>query len=154
MARNISHKLNTGDVEVKVTNKDGIEIPARVAILDDNRISVTADTNYTGLLITIEENAETSDPLVYLGENAIRFLTGLKNISVSYSLSGGSKVMGFMPTPNVAGFNTGSEFNGAPGLPFLVGVQDRNFAKRAADKGWLSNSEAFSDPYTRRVPKT
>jgi cell surface protein SprA len=56
--------------------------------------------------------------------------------------------MGFMPTPNVAGFNTSSEFNGAPGLPFLVGVQDREFAKRAADKGWLSNSEALSDPYT------
>jgi cell surface protein SprA len=148
VARNISHKLNTGDVEVKVTDREGHEIPAKVAILDDNRISVTADTNYTGLLISVEGTVEKSDPLAFLGENTIRFLTGLKNVSVSYSLSGGSKVMGFMPTPNVAGFNTSSEFNGAPGLPFLVGVQDREFAKRAADKGWLSNSEALSDPYT------
>ena len=56
--------------------------------------------------------------------------------------------MGFMPTPNVVGFNTGDTYNGAPGLPFLLGYQDMNFARDAAEKGWLTTNPAFSDPYT------
>lgn len=147
--RNITHKLKTEDVKVRVTTGEGQEIPAEIGIIDENRISIKADTNYTGLRVEIEGEVETGEnPLVFLGENSLRFITGLKNISVSYSLSGGSTVMGFLPTPNVAGFNTGEEFNGAPGLPFLLGVQDKTFVQQAASKGWLTKNPAFSNPYT------
>jgi cell surface protein SprA len=146
--RNISHKLKSEDVKVKITNKNGEEIKAAIDIIDANRISITADTNYNALTVVVEAEVETNNPWLFLGENSIRFLTGLKNVSVSYSLSGGSTVMGFMPAPNVAGFNTGSEYNGAPGLPFLIGLQDHNFARHAAEQGWLTTSKSFSDPYT------
>ncbi len=53
-----------------------------------------------------------------------------------------------MATPNIAGFNTGDEYNGAPGLPFLLGFQDPDFGRYAADKGWLTTNQAFNDPYT------
>jgi cell surface protein SprA len=148
LPRNITHKLKTQDIKVKVTNKKGEEITTKVEILDDNRISITADTNYTGLQVEIEGQVDKANPWLFLGENSIRFLTGLKNVSLSYSLSGGTSAAGFMPTPNVAGFNTGSLYNGAPGLPFLLGFQDKTFAVHAADKGWITTNPAFSDPYT------
>jgi cell surface protein SprA len=147
--RNITHKLKTQDVKVKVTDKQGQEIITEISIIDENRITIQADTNYTGLLVEIEGQVEKSEnPLIFLGENSIRFITGLKNISISYSLSGGSSVKGFMPTPGMAGFNTGDTYNGAPGLPFLLGMQDKNFVAEAASKGWLTTNAAFSDPFT------
>jgi cell surface protein SprA len=148
-ARNITHKLKTQDLKVKVTDAQGQEIKTEISILDDNRISIKADTNYSGLLVEIEGQIEKGEnPLVFLGENSLRFITGLKNITISYSLSGGSTVMGFMPTPGMAGFNTGDAYNGAPGLPFLIGVQDRSFVKHAASEGWLTTNAAFTNPYT------
>ncbi|MBN1789659.1 MAG: cell surface protein SprA [Bacteroidales bacterium] len=147
--RNISHKLKTEKITVKVTDKEGQEIKVDYAVLDENRISIVADTNYSGLLVEVEgQVAAGENPVVFLAENSLRFLTGLKNITVSYSLSGGTTVMGFLPTPNVAGFNTGDTYKGAPGLPFLLGVQDRQFIKDAASNGWLTRNEAFTNPYT------
>jgi cell surface protein SprA len=132
-----------------VTDKTGQEIKTDYSIIDENRISIVADTNYSGLLVEIEGKVEAGEsPLVFITDNTIRFLTGLKNISISYSLSGGTTIMGFLPTPNMAGFNTGDTYHGAPGLPFLLGVQDRSFVKRAASQGWLTKNPAFSNPYT------
>jgi len=146
--RNISHKLKSEKVKVTITDKSGTEVPAEIDIIDANRISITADTNYIGLLVNIDAEVEVTNPLLFIAENSVRFLTGLKNVTISYSLSGGSSVMGFMPIPNVAGFNTGSQYNGAPGLPFLLGFQDAGFTRYAARKGWLTTNPAFSDPFT------
>jgi cell surface protein SprA len=148
-ARNIAHKLKTNDVTVKITDADGKEIKAKVDVLDENRISVESDSSYRGLTVSVEGKVETGEkPLVFLAENSIRFLTGLKNITLSYSVTGGTSVAGFMPTPNVVGFNTGDQYNGAPGLPFLIGLQDKNFVRKAAREGWLTTNPAFSDPFT------
>ena len=147
--RNITHKLKTQDVKVKVTDKTGQEVKIDFSVIDDNRISITADTSYSGLLVEIEGEVEAGEsPWVFITENSVRILTGLKNVSVSYSLSGGTTIMGFLPTPNVAGFNTGDTYHGAPGLPFLMGIQDRDFIKKAASEGWLTRNPAFSNPYT------
>jgi cell surface protein SprA len=147
--RNITHKLNTEEITVSITDRDGQEIPVEISVLDKNRISVVADTNYSGLLVEVRgEIPAGENPFVFLAENSVRLLTGLKNISISYSLSGGSTIMGFMPTPDVAGFNTGDTYNGAPGLPFLLGIQDENFVRDAASNGWLTRNPDFTNPYT------
>jgi cell surface protein SprA len=56
-----------------------------------------------------------------------------------------------MPHPNIAGFDKGkdnSTYSGAPGLPFLMGVQDKNFIRQAASNGWLTKDPAFNEPFT------
>ncbi|HEX2393902.1 MAG TPA: cell surface protein SprA, partial [Bacteroidales bacterium] len=152
--RNISHKLNTRDISVKVTNREGQEIETDYQVIDENKISIEADTNYNGLQVVIEGKVETGEkPLIFLAENSIRFLTGLKNVTLSYSLTGGTNLAGFMPAPDVAGFNTGS-YKGAPGLPFLIGIQDRDFAKDAAANGWLTINPAFTKPFTMSKTET
>jgi cell surface protein SprA len=147
--RNLSHKLKTREIEVKVTDKNGQEVDVEYQVLDDNRISLVADTNYSGLLVEVTGQVEVSNPLQFLAENSVRFLTGLRNVSVSYSLQRGTNIEGFMPTPNIIGYNTGNTYHGAPGMPFLFGSQDRDFIKQAATKGWLTKSEDFTNPFTR-----
>jgi cell surface protein SprA len=147
--RNITHKLKTEDIKVKVTDRAGQEIKVDYSVLDENRISMVADTNYSGLMVEIEGQVPAGEnPWVFIGENSLRFLTGLKNITVSYTLSGGTTVMGFMPTPNLAGFNTSDMYHGAPGLPFLMGVQDKDFVKEAASSDWLTRNPDFTNPFT------
>jgi cell surface protein SprA len=146
--KNISHKLKTQDVEVKVTNRQGSEVKVKVDILDENRISVTADTNMTGLSVTIEGKIKAgTNPFVYLGENTIRFLTGLKNVSITYSNTGATIMQGYNPDANILGFSTDDISYGAPGLPFLLGYQDKDVARNFASNGWLTTDSTFSDPY-------
>ncbi len=152
--RNISHKLNTRDLTVKVTDREGREIETSYQIIDENKISIEADTNYNGLQVVIEGKVETGEkPLIFLAENSVRFLTGLKNMTVSYSVTGGTMLSGFNPEPDRAGFNT-TDYKGAPGLPFLLGIQDENFARHAASKGWLTRNDAFSEPFTMSRTET
>jgi cell surface protein SprA len=120
-----------------------------VEILDENKIAVTADSNLTGLTVSVEGKIEAgTNPLIYLGENTIRFLTGLKNISVSYSNSGAAMVMGYMADPDIVGFSTKGTFSGAPGWPFIAGYQDEAMVKDFAINGWLTKDSTFSNPYT------
>jgi len=150
--KNLSHKLKTQDVQVKVTDREGREVKLDVEILDENRITVTADSNLSGLTVSVEGKIEAgANPLVYLGENTIRFLTGLKNVSVSYSNSGASMVMGYMADPDIVGFSTRGNYSGAPGWPFIAGYQDEDMVKDFALNGWLTTDSTFSNPYTLTV---
>ena len=147
--KNITHKLKTQDVQVTITDRQGREVKPDVEILDENRIAVTADSNLTGLTVTVEGKIEAgANPFVYLGENTIRFLTGLKNISVSYSNSGAARIMGYMADPDVFGFSTQGNYSGSPGLPFIAGYQDDNMIREFATNGWLTTDSTFSNPYT------
>jgi cell surface protein SprA len=147
--KNISHKLKTQDVQVKVTDRQGNEVKMNVDIVDENRISVTADTNMNGLTVTVEGKIKAgTNPFVFIAENSVRFLTGLKNISATYSNTGATMVMGYNPDANIMGFSTDDISYGAPGLPFLLGYQDKNVALNFTRNNWLTTDSSFSDPYT------
>ncbi|MBN1414554.1 MAG: cell surface protein SprA [Bacteroidales bacterium] len=147
--KNVSHKLKTQDVEVKVTDRQGNEIKVDIEIVDENRIAITADSNYTGLTVLVEGKVEKGhNPFVYIAENSIRFLTGLKNVSVSYSNSGATMVMGYMADPWLFGYADPDSYSGAPGLPFLLGYQDNDIVREFAVNGWLTKDSTFSNPYT------
>ncbi len=153
--RTITHKLKSKDVTVKVTDEQGSEVETRMTIVDDNRIRIETDSSYTGLRIDVEGKVPKGEtPIVFIAENSLRFITGLKNISVSYSLTGGTTIEGFMPKSGIVGFNTGERYKGAPGLPFLLGIQDRDFIKTAADKGWLTTNKEFTDPWIMSKTET
>lgn len=147
--RNISHKLNTRDVEVTLTDREGKAVEAAVQVIDENKISITADTNYSGIDVRVTGEVEAGEnPLVFIAENTIRILTGLKNVTLSYSKTGATNLMGYMPTPNIIGYNNGDDYGGAPGFPFLFGAQDPGFVREAAEKGWLTKNSAFNSPFT------
>ncbi len=149
--KSVIHKLGTEEIVVKVLDADGNEIDVRLEIVSENKVLITAEDDYMGVTVEVEGLIELGEnPLIFISENTVRFITGIKNISVSYSQSGGTFLMGYMPKTNMFGFNTGKDdriYNGAPGLPFLLGIQDENFV-RNLDEDWLTKDPAFSNPYT------
>ncbi|HJX71373.1 MAG TPA: cell surface protein SprA, partial [Bacteroidales bacterium] len=145
--KNIIHKLGTQKITVKVTDADGKEIEADYEIVSENKIAVTAQQDYSGITIDIEGQIEKGEnPVVFIAENTVRLITGLKSLTINYSRQGGTTLMGYMPVTNMLGLNTGS-FKMAPGLPFILGWQDSTFVKKAAHNDWLTHDPAFSNPY-------
>ena len=71
---------------------------------------------------------------------------GVKNLSLSYSVSNGTILPGFLPTTKFFGNNV-SGGTMAPGLPFVLGIQDNDFAVKAAKNGWITTDPTLNSPY-------
>lgn len=65
--------------------------------------------------------------------------TGVKSVNLNYTETNGTILPGYLPSSKFLGT---SSFNGfkAPGYGFIAGWQDRNFAREAAEKGWLTTN--------------
>ena len=149
--KSVVHKLGTKDIVVNVVDAEGNEVDVRVEIVTENKILITAEADYSGVTVNIEGIVPVGEnPFIFIAENSLRFITGLKNISISYSQSGGTYLMGYLPQTDIFGINTGkinSSFTNAPGIPFILGYQDKNFV-RNMNEDWLTKDPAFSNPYT------
>ena len=144
--KNIIHRLGTEDVTVKVYDNNNAEIEAKVDIINENKIAVTVPEDVTGVNVQIEGKIERGEnPLVYIGENSIRFITGIRSANISWTHSNGTMLPGYLPSTNYIGLNSG-QYSGAPGFPFVVGWYDNDFAREAALQGWLTTDSTFSSP--------
>ncbi len=85
-----------------------------------------------------------------------RTLMSVKTVSFAYSATDGSTLPGFMPVPKWFGIgnytpdaNTyGSTASSkAPGVPFILGWQDKDFAMKAGRKGWLTKDTTLNSPF-------
>ena len=147
--KNIFHKLGTENLVIKVTDANGKEIKVKTDIINENKVSITTEEDYSGATVDIAGQIERGEnPIVFFAENTVRFLTGFKNFQVSYSKSGGTMFLGYMPETDIIGLNySNSAYNGAPGIPFILGWQDANFVRDAASNGWITTDPDFSTPY-------
>lgn len=69
-----------------------------------------------------------------------RLLLSVKNVSFTYNNNKGAMLPGYRFDTYLMGFEPG--FN-APGLPFVTGVQDRNYATDFASKNWLARNSTL-----------
>jgi cell surface protein SprA len=147
-ARVIFHKLATQDVVVKFFDKDNKEIKGKTEIINENRISFQPDSNVNNARVLVEGTVEVNpSPFTIIVEAATKFLLGVKNVSFSYSQTQGTLLPGYLPKTKFLGME---ELNGiyAPGLPFILGYQDKDFARKAAlDHGWVSQSPNLNSPF-------
>ncbi len=155
--RTINHKLKTDQVQLFVRNSTGKSIKGETKIINDNRITFTSSEDIKGASILITGKREEKDDLAKkIAQYTARTLMSVKNISFSYSTSDGTVLPGFMPEPSL--FGSGNydpdpnrfgqvASSTAPGLPFLFGWQDDNFARKAAEKGWITNDTTLNQPY-------
>jgi cell surface protein SprA len=84
-------------------------------------------------------------------------LIGIQTISVNYSINGGTVLPGYLPEPRLFGagayypesdmFGSTIDPSFAPGMPFLAGWQDYNFARTAARNGWVTTDSTLNLPY-------
>lgn len=156
--KSIFHKLKTQNVEVTAIAKDGSKVDGKVDIVNENRISFTPEKNAVGVKFVVKGKVEVNRDL---GQKLIQYtaraLMSVRSISISYQLTDGTVMPGFMPQPKIFGIgqytpdqNMYSDLAGqttAPGIPFLLGWQDKDFAMKAARNGWLTRDSALNSPY-------
>jgi cell surface protein SprA len=139
--RSVQHNLKTQEVEIKLTDADGKAIDAEVQVLGDNRITVTTAIDVRRASIVVSGLAEKKggDPVGFILQNAVRFILGIKSVGLSYTENGSTLLPGYGMSGNMFGVS-----GAAPGWPFLLGWQDRNFADKAAANNWLVKEEQLN----------
>ena len=143
----IDHKLNAMEVAVKVFDENGRPLQGETNVINKNKISFTPTTasSKARLLVTgtvTENNSVFQKVLDY----SSLIITGIKNVSISYNQTNGTILPGYAPEAKFMGM---SSYEGitAPGIPFAFGVQDRDFAIKAGENGWLTKDKSLNSPY-------
>ncbi|OFX16438.1 MAG: cell surface protein SprA [Bacteroidetes bacterium GWA2_31_9] len=163
-ARVISHKLGTEDVKVTAVDSDGKAVAGETEIVNENKIRFTTKQDYSGVKITVNGNKEKKESIFkVVVDNTLLVMMGVKNMSLSYSENDGTLLPGYLPHtkffgmehyyPDSAIFKKEIASSYAPGIPFILGWQDRDFARKAAANGWISNDSALNAAYTMTVSK-
>ncbi len=80
----------------------------------------------------------------------LRLIMSVRNINGTYTLTQGTVLPGFTPSPYLFGMD---KFYDAPGWGFILGRQDATFQQRAADNGWLTRNEKLTTPYSQNQTK-
>lgn len=144
----INHNLKTEDVSARAFDAKGHSLKGTLKAIDQNTAVFTptmaSDNARVVITGTISENEEE-------GRNAFKdmsmmLLTSIKSVSVSYSENNGTTLPGYMPGSHFLGTEGVSGMR-APGFKFITGMQERTFAMRAAERGWLTTDTTFNEPY-------
>ena len=157
----IQHKLNTKKIKVLVTGTEGRTIPGKVNIIDANTIEFTPSVDANQAMLTVTGKPGDQSFLKDMLDLTTRMVIGVRTLSVNYTKSGSSVLPGYLPEPVLFGAgnfsgdpewglpNTTSSF--APGMPFLFGWQDRDFALKAAERGWVTIDSTLNQPFMFRT---
>ncbi len=147
IAKSITHNLATEDVQISVKDSAGQEIKGELIVVNQNKVKFRADANHEGTLIEISGKKEIKDNLLRtLGEGTVYMLIGLKNASVSYNQINGTILPGYLPSTNFGGLTKQNEIL-APGLPFVLGIQNTDFPKYASVNDWITTDSLQTSPY-------
>ncbi|MDD4107116.1 MAG: cell surface protein SprA [Prolixibacteraceae bacterium] len=153
----INHKLNTKKVSLLATDLDGAPVRGRINIVDNNTVEFTSATDIEQVLVTIKGKPGDQTLLKDIADFTARMLIGVRTLSINYNKNGGTVLPGYLPVPrmfgagkfhpesDIFGYDPGDSF--APGMPFLMGWQDYNFARRAAARGWITPDSTLNSPY-------
>ena len=147
VGKSVYHKLGTKDIQVKVYDLEGKEVRIEYRPLSANRVRVISKRSLKNARVRINGRVEEKDNLfVKLGENILRLGMSVRNISLGYSETNATTLPGYLPQTNFFG---GETYNGskAPGFNFLIGNQDRDFAAKAARRGWITTDQTLNAPY-------
>jgi len=146
VVRSIVHNLNTRDVKVRITRKTGEDVKGKIEIINENRVHFTASEAVDGAIITIEGQVPVKrSPAIIAGEYFVRALMGIRSVSLSYTSSQGQFLPGYLPASKFLGMSDEGEML-APGWPFVLGYNDRNFFDKAMNRGWITKDTMLNTP--------
>lgn len=144
----IIHDLMTKDVKVKVYDQNNRVIEVKMQVINERRIQITSEQEIGGGRVEVTGTVEVKDnPLIFITDNFLRILMGVKNIGLTYTGDNGTFLPGFMPEPQLFGLRSS---NGVltPGLGFAFGIQNPAFGDFAAENGWLTSDTTLNQAYT------
>lgn len=144
--KSINHGLKTEIVTIKAYTDKGVEIKVTTDIKNDQRITVKADKDYENVKVVVEGKIpEKINPLAVVTETTLRLLMGVKSLSISYAETNGTLLPGYKPGTRYFGLENNNGIS-APGMEFVLGLQDPAFAWKAIQNGWLSKDTTLSNP--------
>jgi cell surface protein SprA len=144
--KGIIHNLGTTDVKVRIVKKTGEEVKGKVDIVNSDKINFAAAEQVDGAQVLIEGRVPVKrNPLGVTGEYIVRALMGVRSVSLTLTSSQGQFLPGYMPETKYLGLSKNNSIL-APGWPFILGYNDKNFFDRAASNGWLSTDTLLNTP--------
>lgn len=81
-----------------------------------------------------------------LGRGLVRGLMAVRGITFNATQAEGTMLPGFRPNAFLFGLDSGFV---APGMGFILGSQDPNIRRQAAENGWLVRSDELTTPFTQ-----
>lgn len=150
----ILHNLKTTQVKVKAFDNKNNPIKINSNVINENRLAIIAKKDYKNIKIIVTGKKEVKEsPVVIALEHVARVLMAVKNVSVTYSEQNGTILPGYNQGTKILGQNRiGNVF--APGFPFILGMQDKDFARKAIERNWLTTDSVLNSPYIMTFSNT
>ncbi len=148
----VKHRLNNEKVKVWVTNSAGKEVEGEVKVINKNRIEFKPKKDVDNATVKIEGETTELPPFhILLMERVALLAMSTKNISVNYSEDKGTQLPGYLnKTRNMGLEGVYNEQRGkkmlAPGVPFVIGIQNPEYHRYADNMHWLTEDSTFSEP--------
>ena len=117
-----------------------------------NKISFLRDINSPPKPVKPKSNKQvdtvrTTPPAI---KGFARLLMSVRSINGTYTITDGTLLPGFSPSPRLFGMDR--DFN-APGWDFILGSQNPNIRYKAADNGWLAETKYLTTPFVQSRTK-
>lgn len=147
----VNHNLGSKDAVLYVVDDHGEAVAGQMDVVNANTIEFTPDKDIekAEVLVKATVKRKSLDPMLFV-DIPLRLLMSVRRINVNYTREGGTMMNGFMPESGwFGGSNYTSQIYGvggssfAPGIPFLFGFQDKNFAERSANNGWMTTDSTI-----------
>ncbi len=145
--RYVMHNLKTEKVKLQIFDETGQEVEANMEILDKNRIKITSEVMIRNARIIVTGTKDLGEnPLTFVLENMVRMTMSVRTVNITYQRSGGSFLPGFMPETDYLGMQ---KYNNqmSPGLEYVAGWFESDFAERSFNNGWLTSDQTMNDPF-------
>ncbi|MGZ4043990.1 MAG: T9SS outer membrane translocon Sov/SprA, partial [Bacteroidia bacterium] len=97
--------------------------------------------------VTDTTNPKKNENFKDIFEFLARGIMMVKNVSLTYQLTGGQGLPNFKPSSQYMGMDFHQ--NSAPGFLFTTGLYDARIRERSVDNGWLAQNQMQTTPYTQ-----
>ncbi|MEA3316330.1 MAG: cell surface protein SprA, partial [Bacteroidota bacterium] len=146
-SKSIYHDLMTEDISVKFYNAKGEKIKGDYEIISKKRIKIVSEEDVKDCAIQVTGQLEKkTNPIVIIAENTARLLMSVKSVSASLSQTQGSAMPGYTPETHFMGLEKNNNVF-APGIPYVLGIQDPDFAYNTIKNGWMTADTTLNTPY-------
>ncbi|WP_246095370.1 T9SS outer membrane translocon Sov/SprA [Saccharicrinis carchari] len=134
----INHKLRSNDAKARMYDANGRTARGESITIDQNKIEFIPAVDYENARVMVTGTREDQSTILgTIADYTAMLATGVKSISVNYTETNGTILPGYLPESKFLGSSTYNGFN-APGYGFIAGWQDRDFARKAAERGWVT----------------
>ncbi|WP_066628958.1 T9SS outer membrane translocon Sov/SprA [Labilibacter marinus] len=136
----INHKLKTTETRVRMYDANGRTARGKTVPIDQNKSEFIPEADYDNARVMVTGTKENKTTIFgTMVDYTAMIATGIKNVNLSYTETNGTILPGYLPTSKFMGTSSYGGFS-APGYGFIAGWQDRNYAQKAAERGWVTSS--------------